>query len=80
MNWIKMKKEHLLAAPLKSQTPSLVLTYLLNYMAATGQYILLSCELCSNVGIPGGDFQASVTILGQTIIPQFIPLARHSKT
>lgn len=59
--------------------PSLVLAYLLSYVAATGQFILLSSELCSSVGAPGGDFQALVNILGQAAITVY-PLAYHSKT
>lgn len=52
--------------------PSLVLAYLLSYVAATGQFIiLLSSELCSIVGVPGGDFQALVDILGQAGITWF---------
>lgn len=42
-------------------------------MAATGQLILLSSELCSTVDVPGGDFLALVNVLGQAVITQFAP-------
>lgn len=52
-----------------------MLAYLLIYMVAAGQLILLSSELCSIVGVPEGGSQALVTVLGchYTACPPGLP-------